>query len=75
MEVLPQVLRRMRNEELKKITDDANIEGNKTASILVIEYSDMECPFCMKQYHDTKLFPSLLSQYGDKVALTFKNNR
>ncbi len=35
----------------------------------------MECPFCMRQYHDTKLFPTLLSQYGDKVSVAFKNNR
>ena len=35
----------------------------------------MECPFCMKQYHDTKLFPNLLTQYKDQVAVAFKNNR
>lgn len=42
---------------------------------MAIEYSDMECPFCIKQYHDTKLQPSLSAQYGDKVAFAFKNNR
>jgi protein-disulfide isomerase len=35
----------------------------------------MECPYCMRQYHDTKLFPSIAAQYSDKVALAFKNNR
>lgn len=62
-------------EEIKAILADASIEGNKIASIIAIEYSDMECPFCMRQYHDTKLFPTLLGQYGDKVAVAFKNNR
>ncbi len=62
-------------EEVKKILDDASIEGNKQASIIAIEYSDMECPFCMKQYHDTKLFPELLAQYEDKISVAFKNNR
>jgi protein-disulfide isomerase-like protein with CxxC motif len=35
----------------------------------------MECPFCIKQYHDTKLQESLKAQYGDTVAFAFKNNR
>jgi protein-disulfide isomerase len=62
-------------EDIARILSDASIEGNKDASIIAIEYSDMECPFCMKQYHDTKLFPTLLSQYGDKVSVAFKNNK
>jgi protein-disulfide isomerase len=62
-------------ENLEKLIKDASIEGNKDAPILVVEYSDTECPFCMRQYHETKLFPTLLSQYTDKVAVAFKNNR
>lgn len=62
-------------DEVKKILEDASIEGNKNATVIAIEYSDMECPFCMRQYHDTKLFPTVLSQYGDKVSMAFKNNR
>ncbi len=65
----------MSPDDVKKILDDASIEWNKAATIIAIEYSDMECPFCMRQYHDTKLFPTLLSQYGDKVSVAFKNNR
>lgn len=62
-------------EDIGKIRQDATIEGNKDASILVIEYSDMECPFCIKQYHETKLWSSLKTQYGDKVSFAFKQNR
>ena len=62
-------------DDVKKILADSSIEWNKDATIVAIEYSDMECPFCMRQYHDTKLFPTLLSQYGEKVAVAFKNNR
>ena len=61
--------------EIATIKKDAAIEGKDTAKILVLEYSDMECPFCMKQYHDTKLLPALQAQYGDTVAFAFKNNR
>lgn len=35
----------------------------------------MECPFCIKQYHDTNLKPKLLAQYGNDVNFIFKNNR
>ncbi len=57
------------------ILSGASIEGSKTADIIAIEYSDMECPFCIKQYHDTKIQESLKAQYGNKVAFAFKNNR
>ena len=62
-------------EEVKTLLEDASLEGNKAATVAVIEYSDMECPFCMRQYHDTKLFPKVLAQYTDKIVLAFKNNR
>lgn len=61
--------------EIATILSGATIEGNKSADIIAIEYSDMECPFCIKQYSDTKIQPSLIAQYGDKVAFSFKNNR
>lgn len=35
----------------------------------------MECPYCIKQYHDTKLQSALITKYGDTVAFAFKNNR
>jgi protein-disulfide isomerase len=57
------------------ILSGAALEGNTLANIVVIEYSDMECPFCIKQYHDTKLQESLKAKYGDKVAFAFKNNK
>lgn len=35
----------------------------------------MECPFCIKQYNDTKLQKALKDKYGDTVAFAYKNNR
>jgi hypothetical protein len=61
--------------EIAVILSGAALEGNKSADIVAIEYSDMECPFCIKQYSDTKIQDSLQAQYGDKVAFAFKNNR
>ncbi len=51
------------------------IEGNPDAKISVIEYSDMECPFCIKQYHDTKIKEQLFQKYGEGVNFIYKNNR
>lgn len=62
-------------DKISAIAADAVIEGNKDADILVVEYSDMECPYCVKQYHETKLWEKLQAQYGDKVKFAFKNNR
>ncbi len=62
-------------DKMAKVLEGASIQGNKDADIIVIEYSDMECPFCVRQYHETKLAPTLLAQYGDKVKFAFKNNR
>lgn len=62
-------------EQLTKIVNGSAIQGNKAANILVIEYSDTECPFCIKQYQETKLWPKLQAQYGDKVKFAFKNNK
>jgi protein-disulfide isomerase len=57
------------------LSGDTVIEGNPEALITVTEYSDMECPFCMKQFHSTKLKEKLFAQYGDKVNFVFKNSR
>lgn len=57
------------------ILKNAVIEGNKDADIVVVEYSEMECPFCSQQYHDTKLKENLEKTYGDKVAFIYKSNR
>ena len=65
----------MSEADIAAVLTSAALEGNKKADIVAIEYSDMECPFCIRQFHDTKLQPSLAAQYGDKVAFAFKNNR
>lgn len=58
------------SEAYKKITDKDHIRGNKRANIVLIEYSDLECPFC-KVFHATT--NQMLSTYGDKVMLVFRH--
>ncbi len=53
-----------------KITDRDHIRGNKNAQLAIIEYSDLECPFC-KQFHPT--MKQVLDAYGGKVMWVFRH--
>ncbi|HVT75011.1 MAG TPA: DsbA family protein [Candidatus Paceibacterota bacterium] len=44
--------------------------GNRNAPVMIVEYSDLECPYC-KQYHST--LHQLVTAYGGKVAWTFRH--
>jgi protein-disulfide isomerase len=48
------------------------IRGNPDAKVTVINFDDLECPYCarMHQY----LFPSTLDRYKDKVRFIYKDN-
>jgi protein-disulfide isomerase len=63
------------SEEVLALTKDAYVEGNKDANIILIEYSDIECPFCIRQVNETKPFNAMKEKYGDTVSHTFKNNK
>ena len=39
-------------DQMSAIKKDAYVEGNKDAKITIIEYSDPECPFCIRQFND-----------------------
>lgn len=56
-------------DDLKK-RDDDHIRGNKNARILLVEYSDLECPFC-KRFHDTA--NQIIKEYDGKVAWVYRH--
>ena len=58
------------NAKAKPVTDSDHIRGNRDAKISLIEYSDLECPFC-KRFHPTML--ELLKTYGDKVKFVYRH--
>jgi len=45
--------------------------GNKDAKVVVVDYDDLECPYCSR-LHQT-LFPELLKEYGDRVLFVYKD--
>lgn len=50
--------------------DKEHLRGNKNAKLTLVEYVDLECPFC-KQFHPT--VKQVLDTYGDKVNLVFRH--
>ncbi len=62
-------------ERQSDILSGAVLEGNKDADIVVIEYSDLECPFCIVQHNDNQIVKTLKAEYGDKIVSIFKNHR
>jgi protein-disulfide isomerase len=52
------------------VTDKDHIQGSKDAPVVLVEYSDFECPFC-KQFHPT--MEQVMKEYGDKVAWVYRH--
>lgn len=57
-------------DAIPPVTDKDHIQGSKDASIVMVEYSDFECPFC-KQFHPT--MQQVMHEYGDKVAFVYRH--
>lgn len=47
------------------------VRGAKTSKVVVVNYDDLECPFCSRM-HQT-MFPELLNEYGDRVTFVYKD--
>lgn len=62
-------------EQMGTILSGAVMEGNKDADIVAVEYSDLECPFCIRQHNENKIMEQIHKEYGDKVVTIFKNHR
>ncbi len=48
------------------------IRGNPAAKVTVINFDDLECPFCARMHQS--LFPSTLERYKDKVRFIYKDD-
>ena len=59
------------NKPLKaNIRKDETIRGTKGAPIVLIEYSDFECPFCSRGYETVR---ALLDKYKGKIQFIYKH--
>jgi len=57
-------------ENVKLVSADDHIFSHPNAEIKIIEFSDMECPFC-KRFHAT--MKQVINEYGDKVAWIYRH--
>jgi protein-disulfide isomerase len=48
------------------------VRGNPAAKVTVINYDDLECPYCAQMHQS--LFPATLNRYKDTVRFIYKGN-
>jgi protein-disulfide isomerase len=46
-------------------------KGPKDAKVIIVEYSDYQCPYCSRGYNTIE--KEVLKEYGDKVKFYYKN--
>ncbi len=52
------------------VTAEDNIRGDVNAKVILVEYSDFECPFCQR-FHPTML--QVIDEYGEDVAWVYRH--
>ncbi|MBI4067902.1 thioredoxin domain-containing protein, partial [Candidatus Kaiserbacteria bacterium] len=59
-------------EKIRGIQKNDHVRGNPNAPVVIVEFSDTECPFC-KQFHGT--MKQVMSNYGTdgKVAWVYRH--
>lgn len=59
-------------ENVIPISNDDHVRGDKNAPVQIIEFSDMECPYC-KNFHQTML--KIMEEYGEsgQVAWIYRH--
>lgn len=57
-------------QKIPPVTDQDHLRGSKEAQVFLIEYSDLECPFC-ERFHPTA--KQALAEYQGKVAWVYRH--
>jgi len=56
--------------KVQAVEENDHVRGNRQSRIALIEYSDLECPFC-KRFHTTAI--QMLDKYKDKVMWVYRH--
>lgn len=55
---------------IRPVDDNDHIRGNKNAKVTLVEYSDLECPFC-KRFHPT--MQQAMQEYQGKIRWVYRH--
>lgn len=56
--------------KMPALTDSEHIRGSKDAQVVLVEYSDYQCPFCHR-FHPT--MQQVVKEFGNKVAWVYRH--
>lgn len=71
--ILPTTNKAVQNQEfsLDEVSSEDHVRGNiNKAEVVIVEYSDTECPFC-KNFHNT--MKNTIEKYGEKIAWVYRH--
>lgn len=57
-------------QNIRAISPEDHLRGNPAAKVVVVEYSDLECPFC-KRFHET--MNQVMLEYNGQVAWVYRH--
>lgn len=57
---------------VENVKKSGYFRGDKDARIMILEYSELLCPFCKRQ-EDGKVIAQVLEKYGNKVTSAFRH--
>jgi protein-disulfide isomerase len=66
----PQLIVDKPNNTIPAVTGSDHIDGNPNARVFLVEYSDLECPYC-KRFHTT--LTSIKQVYGGQLGHVFRH--
>jgi len=66
----PQASMRLPGSKVEVSFDPARLRGNSRAPVIVVEFSDFQCPFCRKIQATLK---NLVAKYQDQVSLAYRD--
>ena len=52
-------------------TDSRPVRGNPQAKVTIINFDDLECPYCARMH--SQLFPDTIDRYKDKIRIVYKD--
>jgi protein-disulfide isomerase len=59
-----------KGQNIPAVNTNDHIQGDPAAKVVVVEYSDLECPFC-KRFHET--MNQVMQEYDGKVAWVYRH--